>query len=99
MTDDSRIKQFEQMASADPDNELGHFSLGRAYLGAERFDDAAVSFARVVQLNPKMSKAYQLLGEALDGSPHSAFFSTSRRAGNSCWPSVFTVKRSPRLTG
>ncbi|MCH8147877.1 MAG: Fe(2+)-trafficking protein [Planctomycetes bacterium] len=68
MTDDSRIKQFEQMASADPDNELGHFSLGRAYLGAERFDDAAVSFARVVELNPKMSKAYQLLGEALDGA-------------------------------
>ena len=68
MTDESRIKQFEQMASADPDNELGHFSLGRAYMGADRFDDAAGSFARVVELNPKMSKAYQLLGEALDGA-------------------------------
>ena len=68
MTDENRIKQFEQMASADPDNELGHFSLGRAYMDASRFDDAAGSFARVVELNPKMSKAYQLLGEAFDGA-------------------------------
>lgn len=68
MTDENRLKQFEQMASADPENELGHFSLGRAYMDAGRFDDAAGSFARVVELNPKMSKAYQLLGDALDGA-------------------------------
>ena len=28
----SRIEQFKKMAEADPTNELGHFSLGRAYL-------------------------------------------------------------------
>ena len=61
---ETRIQQFRQMVEADPDNELGHFSLGRACLDAGRFDDAVVSFKRVLQLNPKMSKAYQLLGEA-----------------------------------
>lgn len=66
MTDDSRIQQFEQMVSADPENELGHFSLGRAYQDGQRFDDAVRCFSRVLEINPKMSKAYQLLGEALD---------------------------------
>ena len=30
----ARIEQFRKMAEADPDNELGHFSLGKAYLDA-----------------------------------------------------------------
>jgi len=66
MTDDCRIQQFEQMVLADPENELGHFSLGRAYQDGQRFEDAVRCFNRVLEINPKMSKAYQLLGEALD---------------------------------
>ncbi len=65
-TDDPRIEQFKQMAEADPENELGHFSLGKAYLEAERFSEAVTPLARVVELNPRLSKAYQLLGEAYD---------------------------------
>ncbi len=61
---ETRIKQFKQMAEADPDNELGHFSLGKAYLEVQRFDEAAASIARTIEINPRMSKAYQLLGEA-----------------------------------
>ena len=68
MTDESRIQQFEQMASADPENELGHFSLGRAYHEAGRFEDACQCFGRVVDINPQMSKAYQLFGDALEAS-------------------------------
>ena len=35
MTDlEQRIAQFENMAQADPDNEMAHFSLGNAYLQA-----------------------------------------------------------------
>lgn len=64
MTDPQRIEQFEKMAEADPDNELGHFSLGKAYLDAERYDDAARSLARTVELNPGNSKAYVLLATA-----------------------------------
>lgn len=60
-----RIAQFENMAEADPDNDMAHFSLGSAYLQAERPDEAARSLLRCIELNPEMSKAYQLAGEAL----------------------------------
>lgn len=63
---DRRIQQFKQMAEADPDNELGHFSLGKAYLDAGRFDDAVRSLTRALDLNPTMSKGYQLLGDAYE---------------------------------
>ncbi len=60
----ARIEQFEKMAEADPANELGHFSLGRAYLDAGRYPEAVASLRRVVELNPNISKAYQLMAEA-----------------------------------
>ncbi len=66
MNIEDRIKQFQQMAESDPNNELGHFSLGKAYLEAGRFEEAAASLERVITINPKMSKAYQLLGDAYD---------------------------------
>lgn len=68
MSNDQRIQQFRQMAEADPDNELGHFSLGRALLEAGRADEAVAAFERVIALKPEMSKAYQLLGESLDSA-------------------------------
>ncbi|MBI4717658.1 MAG: Fe(2+)-trafficking protein [Planctomycetes bacterium] len=64
MADERRIQQFRQMAEADPENELGHFSLGKAYLEAGRFTEAIASLERALALNPRMSKAYQLLAEA-----------------------------------
>ena len=64
MTDaDARIAQFEKMAQADPDNDMAHFSLGNACLQVGRFADAARSLLRCVELNPDMSKAYQLAGD------------------------------------
>jgi Fe-S cluster biosynthesis and repair protein YggX len=65
MTDtDARIEQFRKMAEADPDNELGHFSLGKALLDAGNPADAAKSFQRVIALNPNIGKVYQLLAQA-----------------------------------
>lgn len=64
MPDSMRIDQFRKMASDDPNNELGHFSLGRALLDAGEPAEAAKSFQRVIALNPNISKAYQLLAEA-----------------------------------
>lgn len=61
-----RIAQFQKMANDDPNNELGHFSLGKAYLEAGRPDDAVPSLQRVIELRRSMSKAYQLLGEAYE---------------------------------
>ena len=34
MENDARIEQFKKMAQEDPNNELGHFSLGKAYLSS-----------------------------------------------------------------
>ncbi len=66
MSEDPRIQQFQRMAEADPDNELGHFSLGKVYLETGRYHDAVAPLSRAVELNPRMSKAYHLLGEAYD---------------------------------
>jgi Fe-S cluster biosynthesis and repair protein YggX len=57
-----RIAQFRKMANDDPENELGHFSLGKALMDAGEFAEAAASFERTTALNPHFSKAYQLLG-------------------------------------
>lgn len=61
----TRIEQFRKMASDDPDNALGHFSLGREYLNAEMPADAVASFERVLQIDPNLSRAYQLMASAL----------------------------------
>ncbi len=61
-TQQDRIAQFRKMASDDPDNELGHYSLGRALMDAEQYEEAAAAFERTLALNPQFSKAYQLLG-------------------------------------
>lgn len=65
MSIDERIARFENMATADPDNEMAHFSLGSAYMQAGRAAEAAGSFERCIELNRDMSKAWQLCGEAM----------------------------------
>lgn len=59
-----RIAQFENMVQADPTNDMAHFSLGGAYNQSGRFLEAAESYIRCIQLNPAMSKAYQMAGAA-----------------------------------
>lgn len=63
----TRIEQFRKMAQDDPENELGHFSLGKAYLDAGMFDGAIAALERVLSLNPNMSRAYALSARALLG--------------------------------
>ena len=60
-----RIAQFENMAAADPENDMAHFSLGSAYLQAGRAAEAAASLQRCIELNPDMSKAWELAGQAM----------------------------------
>jgi Fe-S cluster biosynthesis and repair protein YggX len=60
-----RIEQFRKMAEADPKNELGHFSLGKAYLDDGQTVPAIQSFQRVIDLNPDIAKVYQMLATAL----------------------------------
>jgi Fe-S cluster biosynthesis and repair protein YggX len=61
----SRIEQFRKMASDDPNNELGHFSLGRALLDAGQFEETVASLDRALAINPNLSKAYELAATAL----------------------------------
>ncbi len=61
--DDRRIQQFKQMAEADPTNELGHFSLGKAYMDAGDFAAAIAPLTRALSINPRLSKAYHLLAQ------------------------------------
>ena len=63
--DAARLQQFRKMAADDPDNELGHLSLGRELMSAGEYADAAESLRRTIELNDRLSKAYQLLGETL----------------------------------
>lgn len=62
-----RIAQFETMVApgADPDNDMAWFSLAGAYAQAGRHADAARAYRRCIEINPAMSKAYQLAGQAL----------------------------------
>ncbi len=66
MAEDTRIEQFKRMTAADPENELGHFSLGRACFDAGQFDDSIEPLSRALELNPNLSSVYQRLGEAYD---------------------------------
>lgn len=50
---------------ADPNNDMAWFSLGGAYGQAGRHADAAQAYTRSFEINPDMSKAYQLAGAAL----------------------------------
>jgi len=59
-----RIDRFQALTQADPTNELGFFSLGRAFVDAGQPADAVPALQRVIALNPAFSKAYALLGMA-----------------------------------
>jgi Fe-S cluster biosynthesis and repair protein YggX len=60
-----RIAQFEKMAREDATNDMAHFSLGNAYLQSGRAAEAAQAFENCIAVNPVMSKAYQLAGQAM----------------------------------
>jgi Fe-S cluster biosynthesis and repair protein YggX/urease gamma subunit len=60
-----RIERFKTMADADPQNELGHFSLGRALIDAGRFAEAIEPLRRATAINSNLSKAYQLVAQCL----------------------------------
>jgi len=62
---EDRIAQWEKMTQADPENDMGWFSLGTAYRDANRPVDADKALARAIELNPRSSRAYQLRAQVL----------------------------------
>jgi Fe-S cluster biosynthesis and repair protein YggX len=67
------IARYRAKAEADPKDEIAHFALGRALLESGDAAEAAKSFQRVLALNPNISKAYQLLGDAQLKTGHRDF--------------------------
>lgn len=64
MDPEARIAQFRKLIEQDPTSDMAHFSLGQALSQAGRFGEAAESFARCVEINPAMTKGFQLAGAA-----------------------------------
>ena len=62
---EQQITQYRKMATDDPENELGHFRLGKALMDNHQFEEATRSFRRTLELSPQFSKVYQLLGTCL----------------------------------
>jgi Fe-S cluster biosynthesis and repair protein YggX len=62
----ARLDQFRKMANDDPNNELAHFSLGRALADAGQLPEAVEEFRTTIRLNANLSKAYQLLAGVLE---------------------------------
>lgn len=63
-TIEQRIEQWEKMAREVPD-DMAFFSLGNAYKDADRLEDAEQAFAKAIEMNEEMSRAYQMRGQLL----------------------------------
>jgi tetratricopeptide (TPR) repeat protein len=60
-----QITRYRKMATDDPENELGHFRLGKALMEDGQYADAVKSLRRTLELSPEFSKVYQFLGQCL----------------------------------
>src|SRR3989338_2533281 len=63
---ESRINRYQKVIALDPNDVLGYFSLGSAYLDAKRLTDAQAAFEKAIQADPKHSPSYFMLGLALE---------------------------------
>ena len=62
---DARIAKWQAMATQFPKSELPRFSLAKAYLEAQRLEEAAEAFAEVGRLKPDFMMAFVHRAEAL----------------------------------
>jgi len=63
----TREEQFKQMVAEFPDSPMGHFSLGKLYLGERRYAEAAKSLEEATRLDPQYAAALVALGDAYAG--------------------------------
>jgi len=63
---DALIEQYREIAKENPDDDLSQFAFGQALLNASRPAEAVPVLRHVVRINPKYTKAYLLLGQALE---------------------------------
>jgi Fe-S cluster biosynthesis and repair protein YggX len=60
-----RIERFKFMADADPNNEMGHYNLAKAYIDSGQASEAIVPLRRAIQINPNFARANHLLAKSL----------------------------------
>lgn len=60
-----RIERFRFMAESDPTNDMAWFSLGTNLHATEAWSEAAEALRKCVDLNPGMSRGWELLGASL----------------------------------
>ncbi len=65
MPSESMIDQFLALVELTPEDELAHYGLAQEYMKAERFEEAATSLKKVIELKPDYAAAYRELGRAL----------------------------------
>ena len=63
-----REEMFRQVLALDPEDEMAHLGLGDIYLQRKNFPQAIAHLNKVLDKNPKYSKAYLVLGKALKQS-------------------------------
>ena len=61
-----RIRSFQKVIELDPNDVLGYFSLGSAYLEGKRFGPAREAFEKAVTVGPDHSPSYLGLGQAYE---------------------------------
>ena len=64
METNDRIAQWEKMTQEAPDG-MAWFSLGNAYQDAKRLEDAVKAWRKAIEIDSKLSRAYQSLGQTL----------------------------------
>jgi Fe-S cluster biosynthesis and repair protein YggX len=60
-----RLEFLRNMAEADPENEMAHFSIGKVQIDLGDFPAAEAALRRTLELNPRNSTAHRLLAQAL----------------------------------
>ena len=63
---DDLIEQYREIAKENPDDDLSQFAFGQALLNAKRPAEAVPVLRHVTRINPKYTRAYILLGQALE---------------------------------
>ncbi len=59
-----KIERFKQVIELDPNDVLGYFSLGNAYLDAYKKDLARQTFEKAIEVDPDHSSSFYGLGQA-----------------------------------
>ena len=61
-----RIARFKEVIELDPEDVLGYFSLGNAYLESGQKREAMETFEKAVEVDPKHSSSYLGLAKSLE---------------------------------